>query len=65
MCGRREAQVVAALDHPNIAAIFGLEESNGVSRFLMLRAASAEVPEPIRLVQNWEAILTERSDAAP
>jgi len=27
---RREAQVVASLNHPNIAAIYGLEESNGV-----------------------------------
>src|SRR5581483_10783189 len=27
---RREAQLVASLNHPNIAAIFGLEESNGV-----------------------------------
>ncbi len=26
---RREAQLVAALNHPNIAAIFGLEEANG------------------------------------
>jgi eukaryotic-like serine/threonine-protein kinase len=27
---RREAQVLAALNHPNIAAIYGFEESNGV-----------------------------------
>ena len=27
---RREAQVVASLNHPNIAAIYGLEETNGV-----------------------------------
>ena len=29
-------------------------------RLLMMRPASLEVPEPIRLVQNWEAILTEK-----
>jgi serine/threonine protein kinase len=28
---RREAQVVASLNHPNIAAIYGLEEANGVA----------------------------------
>jgi serine/threonine-protein kinase len=27
---RREAQVLASLQHPNIAAIYGLEESNGI-----------------------------------
>jgi Tol biopolymer transport system component len=31
----REAQVLAALSHPNIAAIFGLEESGGASALVM------------------------------
>src|SRR5215475_4002188 len=32
---RREAQVLASLNHPHIAAIYGLEEANG-SQFLIL-----------------------------
>jgi serine/threonine-protein kinase len=31
----REAQVLAALSHPNIAAIFGLEESEGATALIM------------------------------
>src|SRR5215831_18924841 len=32
---RREAQVLAALNHPHIAAIYGLEESNGVEALVL------------------------------
>ena len=32
---RREAQVLAALNHPNIAAIHGLEESDGLRALVM------------------------------
>ena len=31
----REAQVLASLNHPNIAQIFGIEESNGVTALVM------------------------------
>jgi serine/threonine protein kinase len=31
----REARVLASLDHPNIAAIYGLEESNGVRALVL------------------------------
>src|SRR5262249_48514383 len=37
----REARVLASLNHPNIAAIYGLEESEGV-RFLVLELAPGE-----------------------
>jgi eukaryotic-like serine/threonine-protein kinase len=32
---RREAQVLAALNHPNIAALYGLEESDGVQALVL------------------------------
>src|SRR5262245_428235 len=32
---KREAQVLAALNHPHIAAIYGLEESNGAVALIM------------------------------
>ncbi|PWT90274.1 MAG: serine/threonine protein kinase, partial [Blastocatellia bacterium] len=32
---KREAQVLASLNHPNIAAIYGLEESNGAIALIM------------------------------
>src|ERR1044071_4162047 len=31
----REAQVLASLNHPNIAAIYGIEEANGVTALVM------------------------------
>ncbi|MBI3264101.1 MAG: protein kinase, partial [Acidobacteria bacterium] len=38
---RREAQVLASLNHPHIAAIYGLEEANG-SQFLVLELVEGE-----------------------
>ena len=32
---RREAQVLASLNHPNIAAIYGFEESNGTQALVL------------------------------
>lgn len=38
---RREAQLLASLSHPNIAAIYGLEESDGL-RYLLLELVTGE-----------------------
>jgi serine/threonine protein kinase len=32
---RREAQVLASLNHPNIAHVYGLEQSDGVQALVM------------------------------
>ena len=37
----REAKLLASLNHPNIAAIYGLEESNG-TRFLVLELVEGD-----------------------
>jgi eukaryotic-like serine/threonine-protein kinase len=38
---KREAQVLASLNHPHIAAIYGLEEANG-SQFLVLELVDGD-----------------------
>ena len=40
----REAQVLASLNHPNIAHIHGLEESGGVRALVMCRFAGRGPP---------------------
>src|ERR1700751_2622411 len=45
---QREAEVLASLNHPNIAAIYDLQEANG-SRFLVLELVEGEtLPERIK-----------------
>jgi len=56
----REARVLASLNHPNIATIYGLEESNGV-RFLVLELVPGETlaekirrsPLPLEEALGW------------
>src|SRR6478736_2085851 len=45
---RREAQVLAALNHPNIAAIYGLENSKGVQALVLELVEGATLAERIR-----------------
>jgi len=45
---RREAQLVAALQHPNIAAIFGLEESNGILALVLELVDGEDLAEILR-----------------
>ena len=39
---QREAEVLAALNHPNIAAIYGLEKSKGITALRRADLADAE-----------------------
>ena len=44
---QREAEVLASLNHPNIAAIYGIEEAEG-TRALVLELVTAMDVEPYR-----------------
>jgi eukaryotic-like serine/threonine-protein kinase len=44
----REAQVLASLNHPNIAAIYGLEESNGIRALAMELVEGETLGERLR-----------------
>jgi len=47
----REAQVLASLNHPNIASIYGLEESNGVRALVMELVEGETLGERLRRAQ--------------
>ena len=47
----REAQVLASLNHPNIAAIYGLEESNGIRALAMELVEGETLAERLRRPQ--------------
>ena len=55
----REAKVLASLNHPNIAAIYGLEESNGV------RALVMELVEGPTLAERIGTAQTPRPEPSP
>jgi eukaryotic-like serine/threonine-protein kinase len=44
----REAKTLAALNHPHIAAIYGLEESNGITALVMELVEGDDLSEKIR-----------------
>ena len=61
---RREAQVLASLNHPNIAHIHGLEESNGILALVM---ELVEGPTLADLLANVGRVLSDppRGDRTP
>ena len=45
---QREAEVLAALNHPNIAQIYGLEKSDGITALVMELVDGADARRPNR-----------------
>ena len=68
---QREAEVLAALNHPHIAGIYGLEESGGVSAIVMelvegedLAQRIARGPIPVTEALVFARQITEALEAA-
>ena len=56
---QREAEVLAALNHPHIAAIYGLDRSGGQILMNVPIAGAVALP-PITVVVNWQRALDGR-----
>src|SRR5262245_61906016 len=63
---RREAQVLASLNHPNIAAIYGLEESGDITALVMEVVESETLPRalPIETALNYAQQIADALEAA-
>jgi Tol biopolymer transport system component len=62
----REAKVLASLNHPNIAQIYGIEESNGV-RALVMELVSGQTlkgPLPLETALNYAKQIADALEAA-
>src|SRR6266851_9025290 len=62
----REAKVLASLNHPNIAQIYGVEESGG-SRALVMElvdGATLSVPQPLETALNYAKQIADALEAA-
>src|SRR5271169_5916325 len=67
----REAKVLASLNHPNIAQIYGVEESNGVRALVMelvpgqtLGSRLKPGPLPLETALNYAKLIAEAFEAA-
>jgi serine/threonine protein kinase len=62
----REARVLASLNHPNIAQIYGLEES-GATRALVMELVQGDVlktPQPLETALNYAKQIADALEAA-
>src|ERR1700678_3142930 len=62
----REAKVLASLNHPNIATIHGVEESNGIRALVMelVPGKSFQGPLPLETALNYAEQIADALEAA-
>src|SRR5229473_7774927 len=62
----REAKVLASLNHPNIAQIYGVEESGGARALVMelVDGATLSVPQPFETALNYARQIADALEAA-
>src|SRR6202042_3627935 len=62
----REAKVLASLNHPNIAQIYGVEDSDGVRALVMELVPGEPIkgPLPLAIALNYAAQIVEALEAA-
>jgi len=62
----REAKVLASLNHPNIAQIYGIEESNGFPALVMelVPGTTIKGPLPLETALNYAKQIAEALEAA-
>lgn len=62
----REAKVLASLNHPNIAQIYGVEESDGVRALVMelVPGATLQGPLPLETALNYAQQIADALEAA-
>ncbi|HEV8384089.1 MAG TPA: serine/threonine-protein kinase, partial [Candidatus Acidoferrales bacterium] len=62
----REARLLASLNHPNIAAIYGIEESNGFHYLVMelVPGATLSGPSPVEEALRLSMQITQALEAA-
>ena len=62
----REAKALAALNHPNVAQVYGVEESNGVRALVMelVSGTTLQAPLPIETALNYARQIADAPEAA-
>jgi serine/threonine protein kinase len=61
---KREAQLLASLNHTNIAGIFGFEEADGVHALALELVEGPTLADRINVVTNWQRVASRSTSTA-